>query len=577
MNNQKSRWLRPALILVLVIAAVSALVYPFFEDLIHPKMYILSDTEKLTITEPYLLAGEVAEDTFTIPRGAKVTIEERGDEKTKVSYKDAVLTIPNENLSETKLDCVDYEYVYPRRMLNLRNNKEGSLSDQVVQKGEELKVVSALASDLNPENGRIAWFEVEKDGQNFYIPGGLVETTAENAMKDYGTDLKYNAVYDNTFYDGYSQWAYIDQNDFKGLESVSYPDNPIREDLRGIHLTLENLIKNKEELKKFGRESGVNTLVVGLKGLDGKLFYDSEVPAEYFSDTSEVLSNPLISKQGLKDLVAEMKNAGFYMVGRMETFADNAYAQDHPDQAISDKTNGQMLLLADSYWASPYVRDVWEYNGSLAKEFAEMGFNEVEFDFCRFPDGITKLEAEDKVELHNTYNESKASAIQGFLYYIRELLEPLHTYAAADVYSGVVAELYDYDIGQYYPAILAAADVTSPMLYLDQFPFWLYGYQEMDQDARDITRSFIEQNTELSKGVVYPAEARVWLQGYNNTNADRLRREILGLTDAGNFGYLVWTDQGSMDTLDYLKDGLISTQPALDAWNHAKQEETKQH
>lgn len=566
MNNRKSQWLRPALILVLVCAALAALVYPFFEDLIHPKMYILSDSEKLTITEPYLLAGEVAEDSYTIPRGAKVTVEERGNEKTKVAYKDAILTISNENLSESKLDCVDYEYVYPRRMLNLREDKEGHLSDLIVEKGEQLKVVNALASDLDPETGRIAWFEIEKDGQNYFIPGGLVETTHENAMKQYGTDLKYNAVYDNTFYDGYSQWAYVDQNDFKGMESINYSDNPIRENLRGVHVTLENLIKNKEEIKKIARESGVNCLVVGLKGLNGQLYYDSEVPEQYYNSTENVLKNVLISKEDLKDLVLEMEQADFYMVGRMETFADNSYAVDHPEQAITYKGTDELVVLSESYWASPYVRDVWEYNGALAKEFAEIGFDEVELDYCRFPDNGTKLEAEGKLEFHNTYNESKVSAIQGFLYYLRELLEPLHTYVAADLYSGVVAEQYDYDIGQYYPALVAAADIVSPMLYLDQFPAWLYGFQDLDKEARQITEAFTKQADELGNSTVYPAEMRPWLQGYNNTNADRLRREILGLTDANLFGYLVWTDQGSMDTLDYLKDGLISTDPALEAY-----------
>lgn len=571
MNNRKSRWLRPALILVLVCAALAALVYPFFEDLIHPKMYILSDSEKLTITEPYLLAGEVAEDSYTIPRGAKVTVEERGNEKTKVSYKDAILTIPNENLSESKLDCVDYEYVYPRRMLNLREDKEGHLSDLIVEKGEQLKVVNALASDLDPETGRIAWFEIEKDGQNYFIPGGLVETTHENAMKQCGTDLKYNAVYDNTFYDGYSQWAYVDQNDFKGMESINYSDNPIRENLRGVHVTLENLIKNKEEIKKLGRESGINCLVVGLKGLNGQLFYSSEVPTEFFHNTDNVLGNTLITKEDLAELVKEMEQAGFYMIGRMQTFADTAYAVDHPDQAITYKDSGELAYLSESNWASPYVRKVWEYNGALAKEFAEIGFDEVELDFCRFPDSATKLEAEGKLEFHNKYNESKVSTIQGFLYYLRELLEPLHTYVAADLYSGVIAEQYDYDIGQFYPAITAAADVVSPMLYLDQFPAWIYGFEDMDKDARNITKAFSEQIEELDNSVIYPAESRPWLQGYNNTNPDRLRREILGLTDAGHFGYLVWTDQGSMDTLDYLKDGLISTDPAKEAFEKLQQ------
>lgn len=567
MNKRNSRWLRPAIILVLVLSALAALVYPFIEELIHPVLYIRSDTEKLTITEPYLQSGEVAEDTYTIPRGAKVTIEEKGEDSSRVSYRDAVLTIPNENLVDSKLECVDYEYVYPRRMLNLRNDKEGSLSDTVVEKGEQLKVTGALASELDPETGRIAWFEVEKDGQNYYIPGGLVETTYDNAVKNYGTDLTLNAVYDNTFYNGYSQWAYIDQNDFKGLEGLEYSDNPKLDNVRAVHVTLDNLIRYKEELKQLAKESGVNGLVVALKGNEGKLFYESDVAEEYYTNKENVQSNVLISKEDLKNLVTEMQQAGFFMIGRMETFADDAYAQDHPDNAIVSSETGELLRYSDSYWGSPFDRDVWEYNGALAKEFAEMGFNEVEFDFCRFPDAVTKDEQAGKVNYRNTYNESKVSAIQGFVYYVRELLEPLHVYAAVDVYSGPVAEQYDYDIGQYFPAITAAADVICPMVYLDSFPSWIYGYDDADRDARDIQRAFMENAQAQSASVVYSAEIRPWIQGYNNTNADRLRREILGIMDSGHKGYIVWTDQGDPETLNYLKDGLISTDTGTEEEN----------
>lgn len=549
MKRNRSRWLRPFLILALTLSAVAAAVFPVLSDLMHPIMYIRSDSEKLVLQDPFLQEGEVAEETHEITRGTKVRLEERGETESRVSYNGSMISIPNENLAESLIDVVDYDYVYPRRLLNLRNDKEGSLSDEVVTKGEQVKVVSALASDLNAETGVIAWYEVEKDGQTYYLPGGLVETSRDLAMKDYGTDIRYNAVYDNRFWDGYSEWAYIEQPDFKGLESTEFTDNPLPDDVHGIHITLENLIKYKDDLIRFKNETGINALVVALKGVNGQLFYESEVPQKYFNSTDDVLANPLISKKDLKKLVSELQQAGFFMIGRMETFGDSMFALDRPDLAVVSTSTGEPLRYSESYWGSPYNRTVWEYNGDLAVEFADLGFNEVEFDFCRFPDAATNDEVNGLLDYRNKYNESKVGAIQGFVYYIRERLAPHHVYTAVDTYSGPVAELYDYDIGQFYPAIANAADVVSPMIYLDTFPFWDYGYQDMENEARAILKTFTENALDQQGSTTYSAQYRPWIQGYNNTNPERLQQEILGIVDAGEQGYLVWTDEGSMDTL----------------------------
>ena len=190
-----------------------------------------------------------------------------------------------------------------------------------------------------------------------------------------------------------------------------------------------------------------------------------------------------------------------------------------------------------------------------------MGVNEVQFDFCRFPDGMTVDETLGLVDLHNNYNESKAAAIQGFLFYIQEELDPYHVYTASDIYGGPVIDLYDYDIGHFVPAMAAASDIVCPMIYLDTFDTSAYGFTDAATQSREILNAFTQNAEEEVNTVANPAAMRLWLQGYNDTTPERIAQEIQGIMDAGQSGYLLWTDRGDMATLDYLKEGIIESKP----------------
>ena len=107
---------------------------------------------------------------------------------------------------------------------------------------------------------------------------------------------------------------------------------------------------------------------------------------------------------------------------------------DHPEYGINDK-NGEPLYIANSYWPSAFCRYVWEYKVALAKEAVEsMGFNEIQFDYVRFPDGTYQYEKNGNIDYHNTYDETKAQAIQRFLMYAVEELHDLGVYVSADVF-----------------------------------------------------------------------------------------------------------------------------------------------
>lgn len=571
LTKQQQRYVLLGFIGVSCLIAIAGILMGIYAYL-HPVRYIRSESNMLEVKKSFLANGEVDEDVFQIPRGAQVVIDRRGETDSQITYDGHRLTIPNENLVPSRKDCVEIESVYPRKLVNLRTSRQGKLSDVVAAKGEKLKVVSVLPSDLDPATGEISWFEVEKDGKNYWLAGTNLETTYENAVKDYSSNMMFNPVYDEVYGGGHSYDAYVQQTDLKGKTKVSWNGNPLRDDIQGIHITLENLIAHKDELIKLKNETGLNALVIALKGTNGKLAYSSEVPGgkkdengkeiipKFFNNPNSALDQSLISKEELKKLIQELKNAGFYIIGRLETFKDSAYAFDHPNLAISD-LYGNPAYYSEDYWVSPYSREAWEYNGWLAKEAAEMGVNEVQFDFCRFPDGMTVDETLGLVDLHNNYNESKAAAIQGFLFYIQEELDPYHVYTASDIYGGPVIDLYDYDIGHFVPAMAAASDIVCPMIYLDTFDTSAYGFTDAATQSREILNAFTQNAEEEVNTVANPAAMRLWLQGYNDTTPERIAQEIQGIMDAGQSGYLLWTDRGDMATLDYLKEGIIESKP----------------
>ena len=88
-------------------------------------------------------------------------------------------------------------------------------------------------------------------------------------------------------------------------------------------------------------------------------------------------------------------------------FNDAHLAADHPEQVICD-LEGTPLKISSMYWPSAYDRTVWQYKVDLALEAAALGFNEIQFDYIRFPDGAYSYEKAGTIDYRNAYGESKA-------------------------------------------------------------------------------------------------------------------------------------------------------------------------
>jgi hypothetical protein len=251
--------------------------------------------------------------------------------------------------------------------------------------------------------------------------------------------------------------------------------------------------------------------------------------------------------------VKKIKDAGYYIIGRITAFNDANLAKDHPELVIANKSSGKPQKIVGMYWPSVYQRDVWKYKVDLAVEAVNpMGFHEIQFDYVRFPDKTGSYEKAGTIDFHNTYGESKAQAIQRFLMYATDILHEQGVYVSADVY-GESAYTYVTAYGQYWPAISNVVDVISGMPYPDHFAGtdtwkpWEHPYDTLNQWGKHVMNRQSETAT--------PAAVRTWIQAYNaikephNTyGPNEIAAQIKGLRDAGcTGGYMTWSSSSSLD------------------------------
>lgn len=549
--KMKKRHLRKGLTVgVLTLLLVFFLL--IFYYYLNPTMYITCSESTLTLHEPYIKNGEAYDKTIEIPRGTKVKVKKDKEGNYTIHYNDKDYDIEEKNLAKTFNEAITSEYVYPRRLVNLRNKKDGKLTKTVAKKAEALKVVSIDEDDWDEETGDIRWYKVKKNGKEYWISGRYVETTKKLAKKSYAQNVQYSSYWDEYYGEGYSKNAYIDQVDYKPVKKTSYKENKMPEVVNALHVTSDNFKKNKDAYFKLKKQTKLNAIVVEIKSDEGYVFYNSDVCKKYLSKPEEALASSVGSQNDISKLVQEYQDHGYYVIARIVTFKDAIYASQNKKEAVTDKA-GNLALYNDTYWPSAYSRDAWMYNVDIAKEAADMGFNEIQFDYVRFPDGT--VDARDILDFKNTYDESKVAALQGFLSYAKEELESYHVYVAADVFAWPVVACDDQDIGQLLPALANVVDAISPMPYLDHFSSGSFGFDDPTQHPKEMLKQFTSLAKTQMKSIQYPAQYRSWIQGYD-LSASEVKSEIKGIQSGGYDGYMIWHATGDLDAIDAIKDGL---------------------
>ena len=333
--------------------------------------------------------------------------------------------------------------------------------------------------------------------------------------------------------------------DFSPVEKKEYPDNK-RVKVKGIYVTSSSASLNKkmDELIALTKRTKINAFVIDVKEDDGTLLFKMEAGEKY---------NPLANRRApIKDIekfMKRLKENNIYTIARIVSFKDPTYAKANPDKAIISKATGKPFTNSDGViWVSPHDRYLWEYNVAVAKEAAKAGFDEIQFDYVRFPaSNGGKLDKE--LNYRNTKNESKPETIQKYLAYARKELEPLGVYIAADVYGQVGSLPDDMALGQHWESVSNVVDYICPMIYPSHYGRGVYGLPVPDAYPYKTVYHCTQDSINRNANIDTPAMIRPWIQaftakwvkGHINYGPKEIELQVQALRDLGIEEYILWS------------------------------------
>lgn len=288
----------------------------------------------------------------------------------------------------------------------------------------------------------------------------------------------------------------------------------------------------------------LNAVVIDVKGDYGRIAWESRVPL-----VAE-LKNQLEPKVDLRKALAEAHRRGIYTIARFVVFKDDPLATHKPEWGVRREDGTIWKDGEDLAWANPFREEVWQYNLALLEEVAQLGFDEIQLDYLRFPsDGdISAIVYEEE----NT-RETRTAAIRGFMEQFHQRLAPYPVYTSADVFGLTVWVVpgEDMNIGQRVEDIAPYVDYLSPMVYPATFIPGNLGYEAPHKKPYEVIyRSVKQAQARVPPGT----RVRPWLQAYWYTLPE-MQIQRLAAEEAGSDGWLFWNAGGT-----YNKE-LFSTLP----------------
>lgn len=508
-------------------------------------MYIASDTLQVSLYD--MNYNEVDK----INRGVKVTILKdkiinNDQEYYKINYQNVDYYVLANNLTKEEKDVVLEKEMYVRTSLTLYENLDSIKIKGLIKKGSKIEI---LDYDFLNEDGSVNMYKVKYNDDEGYVYGKYLVNDEEAALANYDEEGNYQIHKKRGDSWGGGDAANLD---YYPYEKPKFENNVMPSEVRSLYMNA-GVINNVDKYIDLAKKSGINAIVVDIKDNTSPA-YPANAMKEYSPTNYDKAIN---SYDEYKNAIKKIKDAGLYAIGRITVFKDSYYSKDHPEDTIIDTATGNSYNHDGSYWPSAYNRDVWEFNVSLAIESVkEMGFNEIQFDYVRFPDRVGSLEDAGKISYNNTYKEDKAEAIQRFVMYACDEIHKYNAYVSIDVF-GEAAHTYVTAYGQYWPAISNVADVISGMPYPDHFykyeygfetPVWTIPYDLLNLWGEDFV-------TKRQEEIPTPAIVRTWIQVYDTSkspathyDSSMVAKQISGLYDAGlTGGFMTWNGSSSLE------------------------------
>lgn len=294
----------------------------------------------------------------------------------------------------------------------------------------------------------------------------------------------------------------------------------------------------RERVLKLIDETEVNAIVIDIKDATGKVSFPIE-------------SEPFVTLGSTEDRIPDivgltnrLHNMGVYVIGRVAVFQDPYLIKQWPEEAVKTESDKNVLWRDRKGigWFDAGSEKVWEYITQIAEESYRVGFDEINFDYVRFPsDGNMK-----DIYFPISEGKSKPDALEGFFTYVDEHLRQVkHPITiSADLFGMVTTNTDDLGIGQVLERAAPHFDFIGPMVYPSHFPNGWNGYKNPAEKPYEVIKKTMDSAVaKLTAIGEDPKKLRPWLQDFNLGavyTADMVRAQIQATYDAGLDSWMMW-------------------------------------
>lgn len=327
-------------------------------------------------------------------------------------------------------------------------------------------------------------------------------------------------------------------------EHVKKPD-----EVRGIYITAYTASTNRfGKLIDFIKNNNLNTAVVDVKSPKGE-------PAFAIKDSALLKYNLARPIYNIESVIEKLHQNNIYAIARVAVFQDPYLVGKQPQLALQWKTGGVWSDRKGVKWLDPTAFGVWQYNVSLAREAYERGFDEIQFDYIRFPsDG--NLEAIKYAKWDG--KTPKDVEMEKFFTYVGGIMRREKIPVSADMFGLVCClENYDLGIGQVLERALPHFDFVSPMMYPSHYSPGFIGKKNPASYPYEVVRYSMDKANEKTARFAASSTARLaglrpWIQDFNIGDiydAAKVRAQIRATEETGADGFLIWNARNVYTTL----------------------------
>lgn len=281
----------------------------------------------------------------------------------------------------------------------------------------------------------------------------------------------------------------------------------------------------------------VNALVIDFKDEFGLNYRPSNAAyTKFISKEHGVIRD-------VKALTDSLHARGILAIARIVVFKDPAAAALNDGWTIRRPDGTTWRDEKGNAWVNPYNKEVWEYNLAVAEDAVRLGFDEIQWDYIRFPEPYSRL---PKQVYPGADGVSKPDNIANFLKLARERLHKVGVRSTADIFGLVTTVRGPLEIAQHWERIAPVTDVVLPMVYPSHYPRGSFGIARPNAEPYKIIKIAIDsarvRNEKL--GIRAKEHVRPWIQAFSlgqpPYDASHIREQKRAIYDAGYNGWVLW-------------------------------------